>query len=377
MKIENVIILRDGKAGSVAVDVYAENGVITEIAERGAPDGNTLYATAGFVDEHTHGGYGMDYFAATQEAADAVGKFHLDNGTTSYVATSVATKLGDLDRQISEIRKLKNRFSDMIGLHMEGPFINVGKKGAQPEENIKTVFEDEDEEFFVKNKDMIRIVTLCPHTARSVQLVKCLKSCGIIANAGHDGSIYPEIEACVEAGLDAATHVYCASSGLGRRKGDLTKYIGLNETALLDSRIMTEVIADDMHISEPLFRFIYKNKGYRKIMLVSDSLSAAGMPVGTYKLGRDIDVYNNGKVALLADFSALAGSITPVSKMVEIVASYGVPVAEAVYMGNQAPCAHLGLTDRDVIAVGKRADICLLDGAARLQAVYQQGRRIV
>ena len=224
---------------------------------------------------------------------------------------------------------------------------------------------------------MIRIVTLCPHTERSVQLVRCLKSNGIIANAGHDGSIYPEIEACVEAGLDAATHVYCASSGLGRRKGDLTKYIGLNETALLDPRIMTEVIADDMHISEPLFRFIYKNKGFRNIMLVSDSLSAAGMPVGTYKLGRDIDVYNNGRVALLADFSALAGSITPVSGMVEIVTSYGVPIAEAAYMGNQAPCAHLGLKDRDVIEKGKRADICVLDARAHLTAVYQKGKRIV
>jgi len=259
---------------------------------------------------------------------------------------------------------------------LEGPFISLAKKGAQPEANIKTVFEDADKTFFEKNKDLLRIVTMCPHTENAVELVKCLRANGIIAHAGHDDSIYPEIIACVDGGLDGATHIYCASSGLGRRPGDLTKYIGLNETAMSEDRIMTEVIADDIHISEPLFKFIYKNKGFESIILVSDSLSAAGMPVGAYKLGREVDVYNNGRVALLASMKALAGSITPVSKMVEIVTSYGIPIAEACYMGNEAPAKHLRLSDRGSIEVGKLADICILDEKAKLKAVYLGGERV-
>ena len=375
MEIKGVYIVKNGTTGSVLKDIVVENGIITDVRDSAETKAEPLFATAGFIDEHTHGGYGHDYFEATQEAADAVSKFHLDHGTTSFVATSVATKLEVLDTQISKIRKLKNNYADMIGLHMEGPFISVKKKGAQPEENIKSVFEDSDAEFFIKNKDLLRIVTLCPHVQNADKLVKLLSSLGIVSHAGHDDSIEPEIVRCVENGLSGATHLYCASSGLGRRKGDLTKYMGLNETALARDSIAAEVIADGIHIPAPLFGLILKNKGYRSIMLVSDSLSSAGMPVGNYKLGVDIDIYNNGDVALLADFSALAGSITPVSKMVKILVGYGIPLAEAAYMGNESPAKHLGLTDRGSIAIGKRADICLLTRDATLKAVYLAGER--
>lgn len=370
MKITGVYVISDGKTTSVPQDITVENGIITDIAPSAAIPEKTVYATAGFIDEHTHGGYGHDFFEATQEAVDAVGKFHSDHGTTSFVATAVATKLEDLDIQISKIRNLKHRYSDLIGLHMEGPFISVKKKGAQPEENIKSSYEPDDGKFFEKNADLLKIVTLCPHAGNAPELVAKLKSLGIKAHAGHDDSIEPEIAACVEKGLDGATHLYCASSGLGRRKGDITKYAGLNETTLITDAVSAEVIADDIHIPRSIFTLILKNKGYRRIMLVSDSLSAAGMPEGNYKLGTDIDIYNNGRVALLADLSALAGSITPVSKMVEILVGYGVPVAEACYMGNESPARHLGLTDRGTIAVGMRADICLLDEKGRLLKVY-------
>lgn len=370
MQITGVFVISDGKTTSVPQDITVENGIITDISPSVSAPEKPLYATAGFIDEHTHGGYGHDFFEATQEAADAVGKFHSDHGTTSFVGTAVATKLEDLDIQIGKIRNLKHRYADLIGLHMEGPFISVKKKGAQPEENIKASYEPEDGKFFEKNADLLKIVTLCPHAGHAAELTEKLVSLGIKAHAGHDDSIEPEITACVKKGLDGATHLYCASSGVGRRKGDITKYAGLNETTLITEEISAEVIADDIHIPRSVFTLILKNKGYRKIMLVSDSLSAAGMPEGNYKLGTDIDIYNNGKVALLADFSALAGSITPVSKMVEILVSYGVPVAEACYMGNESPARHLGLTDRGTIAVGMRADICLLDEKGKLVKVY-------
>lgn len=369
MKINGVYVISDGKTTSVPEDITVKNGIITAIEPSSEYPEKPLFATAGFIDEHTHGGYGHDYFEATQEAADAVAKFHSDHGTTSFVATAVATKLEDLDIQISKIRNLKHNYADLLGLHMEGPFISVKKKGAQPEENIKAEYETADGKFFEKNADLIRIVTLCPHAGNAEKLVEKLVSLGIKAHAGHDDSIEPEILKCVERGLDGATHLYCASSGLARRKGDITKYAGLNETALITDSVHAEVIADDIHIPRSIFTLILKNKGYRRIMLVSDSLSAAGMPVGNYKLGTDIDIYNNGKVALLADFSALAGSITPISKMVEILVGYGVPIAEACYMGNEAPAKHLGLQDRGTIAVGMRADICLLDEKGRLKKV--------
>ena len=144
MKITGVYVISDGKITSVPQDITIENGIITDIVPSYDAPAERLYATAGFIDEHTHGGYGHDFFEATQEAVDAVGKFHLDHGTTSFVAAAVATKLEDLDIQIGKIRNLKHTYSDLLGLHMEGPFISVKKKGAQPEENIKAAYEPGD-----------------------------------------------------------------------------------------------------------------------------------------------------------------------------------------------------------------------------------------
>ena len=118
-KIEGVYILKNGVMSNEPKDVYLDKGVIADITDSAATPAEPLFATAGFIDEHTHGGYGHDYFEATQEAADAVAKFHLDNGTTSFVATAVASKLKDLDIQMSKIRSLNKNYADMIGLHME------------------------------------------------------------------------------------------------------------------------------------------------------------------------------------------------------------------------------------------------------------------
>ncbi|MFI3229648.1 MAG: amidohydrolase family protein [Bacillota bacterium] len=375
-KINNVIILRDGLSDNVQYDITMSEGTVVAIDKSTTEIKEPMYATGGYIDIHTHGGLGHDFFECTQEAADSVGAFHLQNGTTSFCATSVATPLAELDVQCAKIRGLKQNYSTMLGLHLEGPFISVKKKGAQPECNIRAEYTTEDAKFFEDNADILKIVTMCPHTKNAVDLVAKLDSLHIIAHAGHDDSIYPEIIDCVSAGLTGATHIYCASSGLNRRAGDITKYMGLNETALASNKIFTEVIADGQHISRELFLYIYNNKGFRNMCVVSDSLSAAGMPKGTYVLGEDIAIYNNGEVVLLADKSALAGSITPLAKMVQNMVSYGVPIAEAVYMANQAPASHLKMPKLGKIGEGLVADIVLIDNFGSLKAVYKAGSRV-
>ena len=376
MTIQNVYVLLNGKKSAQNMDVTMENGIITAITPSQGDPNEARCATAGYIDIHTHGGHGHDYFECTQEAADAVGSFHLKNGTTSYVATSVATPIEELDQQFDVIRTLENKYADMIGLHLEGPYISLDKKGAQPEQNIKTTYDSADKWFFDKNKDVLKIITVCPATGNAAEMVADAVNAGIKVQGGHDDSVYPEIINCVNAGLDGATHIYCAMSGLRRKPGSLVKYMGMNETALFDDRIMTEIIADDMHIPQALFEFVLKNKGYRSVSLVSDSLSAAGMPEGYYMLGTVTRIYNMGKVALLENMKTLAGSVTPVSKMVENVVSYGVPIAEAAYMGNEAPARYLGLTDRGALEVGKRADIVVLDEKGALLETYKLGEKV-
>ena len=259
--IKNVKLIEDGRINSVAVDISFCNGIINSIVKTEETDGCTQYVAPGYVDVHTHGAAGHDVSEASKEALDAVGNYMLGNGVVAYLPTFVATPLSELNSAFEKLRKITADGADILGVHIEGPFISPLKKGAQPLENIKTEFENGDVEFFKNNKDIIKIVTLCPATKNAEMLVKLLTACNIKSEAGHDDSIDCQIEKCMAEGLDGATHIYCASGGFRRINGQIDKHLGLNETALLYDNIFAEVIADGVHISERLFNFIYKNKG--------------------------------------------------------------------------------------------------------------------
>lgn len=374
--IKNVRLIEDGRINKVAVDITVDNGVIAGISRTEETAECKQYVAAGYIDIHTHGAAGHDVSEVTDEALNAVGDYMLKNGVVAYLPTFVATPLATLNAAFKTLRGIRPSGADILGVHIEGPFISPLKKGAQPLENIKTVYEKSDAEFFKKNKDLLKIVTLCPATENAESLVKLLKACNVKAEAGHDDSLDYQIESCMKAGLDGATHLYCASSGFRRVNGEIEKRLGLNETALLYDDIYAEVIADGVHISKRLFNFIYKNKGFRKIILVSDSLSPAGAPAGEYLLGGTVPIVTDGTAAYLADKSALAGSITNLAKEVENAVSYGVPLAEAVYMATEAPKKYLGIEDCYVVAVGKPATFNILNARGRVIKTYRCGKEI-
>ena len=272
MEIKNVKFIYGGKVADNAVDITVENGKISKVSktrEKSAP----RYVTLPYVDIHTHGAVTHDVTELSENALSEIGNYLLSNGIGAYLPTFVATPLTALDKAFERLRKLSPSGAEILGAHIEGPYISIAKKGAQPVENIMTSFDEKDADFFKKNADVLKIVTLCPATKNAVSLVKAIVGNGIKAQAGHDDSIDDQIIACKNAGLDGATHIYCASSGFRRVDGKITKHLGLNECAMYFDDIYTEVIADDVHISENLFKFIYKCKGYEKIILVSDALA--------------------------------------------------------------------------------------------------------
>ncbi|UKI48358.1 MAG: hypothetical protein L6V82_02585 [Clostridiales bacterium] len=325
MEIKNVKFIYGGKIADNAVDITVENGKISKVSktrEKSAP----RYVTLPYVDIHTHGAVTHDVTELSENALSEIGNYLLSNGIGAYLPTFVATPLTALDKAFEKLRKLSPSGAEILGAHIEGPYISIAKKGAQPVENIMTSFDEKDADFFSRNADVLKIVTLCPATKNAVALVKAIVGNGIKAQAGHDDSIDDQIIACKNAGLDGATHIYCASSGFRRVDGKITKHLGLNECAMYFDDIYTEVIADDVHIGENLFKFIYKCKGYEKIILVSDALAPCGAPVGEYILGENTPVIADGTAAYLKDKSALAGSTTNIAKMVEIIVRYGVPL---------------------------------------------------
>ena len=363
--------LTDGLIGEIGKDLGDENVI----------DARGLFLTPGFVDIHTHGGYGADFMDCTAESLAAALKFHLDNGTTTVVPTSCTAPRESIVAYLSFIRSALKENPDLsrvvAGVHLEGPYLSVRNRGAQKLEELVVPARD-DYSYMIEYADVIKTVTISPELDGAVEMVKRLKAAGITVCGGHDDGVYPYFMPAIEAGLSHMTHHFCAMSEL--RFVDGIRNLGLREYALLDDRLTVELIADNRHIPPMLARLIFKNKGASKIALVSDSLRCAGQPKDdrVYKLGADENaqlVKIGDGVAVTADGEKFAGSITPVRRMVKNLVDAGIPLVDAVRTATLTPAEILGM-DASIgsIAKGKRANLCLLDENLDLKALIVDGK---
>lgn len=225
---------------------------------------------------------------------------------------------------------------------------------------------------------MVKRVTLAPNLDGAADFCRKATQKGIQVSLGHDDSIDDEIYACLDNGADSVTHMYNCTSRPSRRTTP-KKHLGLTEVGLIDERVTAEVIADDRHVPNALFKMIYKLKGSDGICLVSDSLSVAGMPEGDYYLGSGESkqkIRIDDGVAILPDLNTYAGSITPVGKMAQNLFGCGIPLGECIDMCTLVPARLLKLKDVGVLAVGKRADINVLDDGLNILDTYLGGVRV-
>ena len=371
---------------SEPTDIRMKNGMISDIGhfhDGVGYDANGNYVSAGFIDIHTHGGNCSDFMDATDEAFDNVLKYHLRNGTTDVLATSLTASREQIGHFLDETRRYMSRpqrYARILGAHLEGPFLSVKGCGAQNPEYLLDPQRD-DYSFILKNKDIIKTVTIAPELDTDGSMTKALTENGILVAGGHDDGAYPEFIPAIKAGLRHLTHIYCAMSGFGTKEG--VRQIGLREYGLWRDDLTCEMIADNVHITAEMARFILKCKGADKVACVSDSLRCAGMPEDgqIYTLGSDNDASSlkvkiaNG-IAMLADGSKFAGSITSVREMVKNLINAGVPVTEAFQTGTSTPAGIIGEKTLGSVKPGYRANLCVLDKNFDVIAVYVSGRRM-
>ena len=346
-------------------------------------DATGLYVCPGFVDIHTHGGGGGDFMDAEDEAFEKAMAFHSQSGTTSLVATSVTAPVEQITAMLAYVRKFKAMDATpcrILGAHIEGPYLSLKNKGAQPERFLRVPAKDS-YDFILENKDCIKTVTIAPELEGAVQMTAALKKAGIVVCGGHDDGTKNEIMPVIEAGLSHCTHLWCTMSGVSMRNG--VRSVGLCELALIDDRLTVEFIGDNHHITPDMVKLICKCKQPDKLCIVSDCLRAGGMPVGKelYQLGAKHDsnaqkfLVSDG-VARLPDGSRLAGSIQPLSQMVRnLVVDAGVPLHDAVTMASLTPATIVGEEKRiGSLAPGKLADICLLDADFKVKMTITNGK---
>lgn len=305
----------------------------------------------GFIDLQVNGGYGIDFGEQPERIAE-VAAWLPKTGCTAFLPTIVSS-FGERYRRVFEAMPAAFGTSGarVLGLHLEGPFLAPGKKGAHALDAIEAAGDALFAELLAE--DSVRLVTLAPERPGALDRIAQLTERGVLVSLGHTEATFEQFEAGIEAGARMTTHLFNAMSQLDSR---LPGAVG---AALVDDRVAVGLIADGIHTHPSALALTARAKGPDKIALVSDMMAAAGMHPGAYSLN-DIPVEVDATSARLAD-GRLAGSILTMDAAVRNMTAWGrVTVAEALTMATETPARLLGLTDLGTLTPGHAADLVVL-----------------
>lgn len=321
-------------------------------------EGKDKYIVPGYIDIHVHGGGGSDVMDGNYEAINQIAIAHSHFGTTSFLPTTMTMSKDKIIRSlrsICEAVKKGTAGAEILGIHMEGPYINPEKKGAQKEDEIKEISLKEFLEFNQASSNLIRLVTIAPEMPGAIGLIKYLYKQGIIASVGHTNATYVQTQAGIQAGLSHVTHTFNAMRGLHHREP------GVVGAALTSPELTVEIIADGIHIHPIVLKILTKIKEDEKVVLITDAMRAAGLKEGTYDLGGQEVIVAKGQ-ARLKD-GTLAGSVLTMDKAVKnMVNKIGIQLPKAIQMASFNPARSIGVENRKgSLEPGKDADIVILN----------------
>lgn len=366
------VTITDGLITGVGsdVDVPSRPGDGTVTAQRHADtvDLEGHWLAPGFVDMHVHGGGGASYTAGDADEALRAAAFHRAHGTTTTVASLVTAAPRQL---LDSVAALAGLVEDGIlaGLHLEGPYLSHARCGAQDPALLRAPDTAETDALVRAARGTIRMMTLAPELPGALDLVRRLADTGVAVAIGHTDGTYGETQAALDAGASVATHLFNAMRGIHHRDPGPV-------TALLhDSDAVVEIINDKVHLHPEIVNLTYRVAGAARVALVTDAMSAAGMPDGTYTLG-PVNTRVDGGIARLVGSDTIAGSTLTLDRALRTaVYDNRLPIADAVRSLTATPAAALGLADTiGTIEVGKRADLVVLDPDLRVTAVMRHGR---
>lgn len=344
-------------------------------------DAGGLYLSPGFVDIHVHGGGGFGFMDGTPESIAGAASFHLQHGTTSIVPTTLTSPDEDLYQVFEAFRQVKasRPAFDLLGLHLEGPFLNPEKCGGQDPAYLSLPDVKRAEEILRHSDDVIRW-SVAPELAGALDLGKMLAHRGIVASVAHTSASFDQVEAAMFSGYSMMTHFYSAMSAC--YKVGCYRVPGAVEAGYLLDGLSVEMIADGKHLPKEILRMVWKFKGSDRVALCTDALAPAGQPEGTvFYNGRPPhgakSVIHDG-VGKLLDHSALAGSIATADRLVRVMYKEAlVPLPDAVEMMTLSPAKMVRAHAKGSIRLEKDADFVLFDDDINVKAVYSHGVKVV
>ena len=342
----------------ISVQIETEGEVIKSIKE--IDEGNYPIILPGFIDVHTHGGGGMDVnHIESIEDVEKLSLFYASHGVTSVqlsLVTDTEESMTKCLRVLGEAREKKLGGAELVGIHLEGPFLSDEYKGSMPSELIVDPDPELFERYFTASRGHISYITLAPERKGAMPFISSLKRRGVVVSMGHSSAEYETAIKAIENGVTSATHLFNAMKLFHMHRP------AISGASLESDQVYAEIISDGFHLHPGTVRLVLKTKGLDRVVAITDSIMAAGLPDGEYKLGVNDVVVQNGDAKLRN--GVRAGSTLTLDKALRNLIKFtglGPEKLWRILSYNQA--SMMGLSDRGSLEVGKRADMVVLSDA--------------
>jgi N-acetylglucosamine-6-phosphate deacetylase len=310
------------------------------------------------------------------EALAGVAKTVARHGTTSFVATTVTASPDDTIRSvegiahyISQQHETDDKRAEVLGIHFEGPFLSPARRGVHPPEWLKLPSAELLDKFLEAAAGTAQILTIAPELLGAMPCIDAARNAGMVVAVGHTDATYEQTRAAIAHGVRHAVHVYNAMRPFSHRDS------GVIGAVLTSTEVSAELIADGVHVEETAMKVLLQAKGPEHMILISDGISATGMPDGKYMLGQ-LEVTVSGGICRNSE-GKLAGSTLTLDRALRNIVGLGVPVADAVRMLTLNPAALLGIEfKKGALRVGADADIVLMEEGLQLTNVWVRGAAV-
>lgn len=344
----------------VKTDIVANRGKIIEIASDVVPDSETQVIDCGgrfilpaLVDIHTHGANGYDFNSADISGMKKIMEFYIAHGVGTVFPTVMTDSDETICRQVALICELAKEYPEVKGIHLEGPFLSRNYCGAMPVQYLQKPSMDKFCKYQQAANGFIKIITVAPELDDAIAFISEVSDTGVVVSLGHSGADSATVEQAIKAGAKSFTHFGNAMSPLDRHN------LNMVGSALLSDNVC-EVICDGKHVDKDVLRLLIKTKGINKVIGITDSIMATGLPDGNYKLGvNDVTVINGDAKITGSDVRA-GSTLDAYTGLTNIIKFCNIPIAEAIKMWTVNPAQLVNMSDRiGTIEIGKDADFII------------------